>query len=268
MPIIPPILSAPYDSVDSILNLTRVRINDAIQSLGGDILTDIQPFTQEMANAGWRTLQEYLANLGYTRSKQEIILTGIPPVTNYDPATQVALTWSNYFNGTGYDIPPTAPVLPQNMILPLRLWERFSSGNGIFIPMGQAMDGLPTGPKLPCNGCWEWREDGIYMPGATVSTDIRMRYLAYLPDFATQGDVLWYNQPVPIMRCKNALAYYIAAEAALPRADLDAEAFTQKGDVAARLIFNREVQQKQRTTATRRPYGRRSGSNYSLGGFN
>lgn len=268
MPIIPPVLSPPYDSVNSILNLVRVRINDAIASLGGDILTDEQPFTQEMANAGWRTLQEFLANQGYTRSKQEIILSAIPPVTSIDPASQVSLTWSTYFNGTGYDVPPTAPVLPQDMILPLRLWERYSSGNGNFIPMTQALDGLPTGPKLPCNGCWEWREDGIYMPGSTVTEDIRMRYLAYLPDFVTQGSIDWYNQPVPIMRCKNALAYFIAAEAAAPRADLDASSFTQQGEQAARLIFNREVQQKSRTTATRRPYGRNSGSNYSFGGFN
>lgn len=248
--------------------MARVRVNDAIASLAGDILTDTQPFTQVMANAAWHSLQEFLANLGYTRSKQEVILSGIPPVTSFDPATQVTLSWSGYFNGTGYNTPPDAPALPQDMILPLRLWERQTSGIGFFTPMTQALDGLPDGPKLPINGNWLWGQDAIYMPGSTVATDIRMRYLAYLPDFEAQGDVEWYSLPVPIMRCENALSYYIAAEAAAPRADADAETFTAKAEQAARLIFNREVQQKQRTTATRRPYGRRSGSNYSLGAYN
>lgn len=267
MPIIPPVITPPYDQLDSILNLVRVRCNDAIAALGGDILTDAQPFTQEMANAGWRTLQEYLANQGYTRCKQEVILGLVPPVATQDPASQTYISWAGCWNGTGLVIPPNAPVLPQDMILPLRLWERQSNGNGNFIPMGQILDGLPTGVKLPINGMWEWRQDAIYMPGSTITEDIRIRYAGFLPDFLTQGPTQWYEQPVPILRCKNALAYFIAAEAAAPRADLDAESFVQKGEEAANLIFNREVQQKQRTTATRRPYGRRSGSTYALGGY-
>lgn len=257
MPIIPPILTAPYDSLESIVNLARVRVNDAIASLSGDILTDTQPFTLEMVNAAWRTLQEFLANLGYTRSKQEILLTAIPAVTSADPGSQVAMSWSSYYNGSGYDIPPTAPILPQDLILPLRLWERQTSLTGTFVPMTQALDGLPDHPKLPWNHFWEWREDAIYMPGATIPMDIRLRYAAYLPDFIAAATIVFASQPVPIMRCKNAFSYYIAAEATAPRADADAAAFTQQGDQAARLIFNREVAQKQRTTATRRPYGRR-----------
>lgn len=262
---VPPVLTAPYPILNDILNVARVRINDAIASAGGDILTNDQPFTQTMANIAWHTLQEFLANLGYTRSKKEVVLSLIPPVTSFDPAIQVNLSWSGYFNGTGYDAPPDAPVLPQDMILPLRLWERQSSSTGFFSPMTQALDGLPDGPKLPCNGFWDWREDAIWMPGSTITEDIRLRYAAYLSDFETQGDVEWYDFPVPIMRCENALSYFIAAEASGPRADVDAATFTTQGEQAARLIFNREVQQKQRTTATRRPYGRRSGSNYSLG---
>lgn len=264
MPIIPPILTAPYDIVDAVLNVARVRINDAIASINGDILTDTQPFTQVMTNIAWRKLQEYLANLGYTRSKQEVILSGIPPVTDFDPATQVSLSWSGYYNGSGYQIPPDAPALPQDMILPLRLWERSSAGAWSFCPMSQALDGLPAQQKFPANGFWEWREDAIYMPGSTITEDIRMRYAAFLPDFADQGPVPWYQQPVPIMRCMDPLAYYIAAEAAAPRADLDAETFASKGQETAKLIFNREVQQKQRVTATRRPYGRRAGYGYGF----
>lgn len=257
MPIIPQILTAPYDNLESILNLARVRVNDAIASLSGEILTDTQPFTLEMVNAAWRTLQEFLANLGYTRSKKEIVLAAIPSVTSSDPGSQVSLNWSSYYNGSGYDIPPTAPVLPQDLILPLRLWERQTSLTGTFVPMTQALDGLPDYPKLPWNHFWEWREDAIYMPGATIAVDIRLRYAAYLPDFIASATTPFASQVVPIMRCKNAFAYYIAAEVTGPRADPDAPTFTAAAEQAARLIFNREVAQKQRTTATRRPYGRR-----------
>lgn len=265
---LPPPLTPPYDIVDSVLNVTRVRVNDAIAELSGDILTDAQPFTQTMTNIAWRKLQEFLANLGYTRCKQEVILSAIPVVTSTDPGSQVSLSWAGYYNGSGYNVPPFAPALPQDMILPLRLWERWTSTTGYFIPMTQALDGLPDGPKLPWNGCWEWREDAIYMPGSTQIEDVRMRYAAYMPDFITAGQTQWHQQPVPIMRCMDALSYYIAAEAAAPRADLDAGTFTTMAEQSARLIFNREVQQKQRTTATRRPYGNRSGSNYVLGGYN
>ena len=271
MPILPPSITAPYPIAESILNMARVRINDAIASLGGDILTDTQPFTQVMFNAAWHSLQEYLANKGFTRCKQEVVLSGIPATSNYDPAAQVSLSWSGYFDGTSYFIPPNAPVLPQDMILPLRLWERSHSGSSTaswgFSPMAQALDGLPSTQKFPANSWWEWREDAIYMPGSTIAEDIRMRYAAFLPDITTQGTTNWTQQPVPIMRCENAMSYYVAAEAAAPRADLDAETFLQKAEKAASMIMNREVMQKQRTTATRRPYGRRSGSSYGQSGM-
>jgi hypothetical protein len=54
----PPALTAPYDSLENVLNTARVRLNDAIQQLGGDIMKDSQPFTQQMANSAWRRLQE------------------------------------------------------------------------------------------------------------------------------------------------------------------------------------------------------------------
>ena len=58
-----PVPFSPYPVLDDVLNLAaRVRVNDAIQLIGGDTLTDSQPFTQVMTNAAWLKLQQFLGN--------------------------------------------------------------------------------------------------------------------------------------------------------------------------------------------------------------
>lgn len=246
--------TAPYDVLNTVLNTARVRLNDALQSLGGDTITNAQPFTQQMANDGWRRLQELLANLGVTRLKREVILTGLPVVASVDPAAQTYLNWTNFFDGVNLT---ASLVLPQDLILPLKLWERPTGQNASFgLPMENQLDGLPTWPKTFTNGCWEWREDSIFLPGSLASMDLRIRYAAYLADFATVGSVQWYNQPVPIMRALNPLADYICAEAAAARGDLDAGAFTAAAEAGAKLIVNREVAMKQRVNVRRIPRSR------------
>lgn len=265
MPIPPPSVTAPYDFLESVLNVARTRLNDAIQSLGGDILTDTQPFTATMVNSAWRKLQYFLANLGHSRLKQTFIAYALPVVASTDPASQTLWSWTQFFDGVGYFAPPVVTVLPQDFILPLRLWERQTGSNQIFVPMQMAPDGLPQGYKIPFNRWFEWREDAIYMPGSTVSMDLRVEYAAYLPDFITTNNVLGdpnqqltpANMPVPIMRCQSALANYIAAEAGKARLDDAGSAFTAEAETDAKLIMNTEVKLKQRTPVSRRPYARR-----------
>jgi len=256
MPILPPTPTAPYDTVESALQLARVRVNDAMVSIAGEILTDTAPFSQTIVNGGWRRLQQYLANQGYNRVVNEVILT-IPPVTttSTDPAIQVWLNWSQYFDGANYFSPPTTGVLPQDLISPLRMWERWSGQNAIFREMVYQLDGLPTYPKTTANQMFEWRNDAIYMPGSLMEMDLRIRYAAYLPDFIDQGDVAWYNSPMPIMYCRDAMANYIAYEFCKARGDQGADDFMKKAEEAANQIFNRDVRAKQRTNARRRPYG-------------
>lgn len=250
MPVTPPIGNPPYDTLNTVLNAARVRLNDAIQSLSGDVLQNTQPFTQVIANNAWRRLQETLANLGHSRLKRETILTNCPVAASVDPASQVSVSWASYFDGVSYY---SAPVLPQDLILPLRLWERPSGQNAEFAPLENWLDGLPTRPKMGRNLIWEWREDAIWMPGAQTVMDLRIRYAAYLTDFATVGQTQWYNQPVPILRSLDALSYYICSEAANPRGDLDGSQFDSKAEAAAKLIFNREVGMKERVNLRRIP---------------
>lgn len=230
---------------------------DTIGSLAGDVLTDAQPFMQEYSNAGWRELQLFLGTLGYSALKMPFMGFSYPVVDRTDPALWTSLTWSSFVNASGTVIaPPYVTVLPQNMMLPLKIGERVTGNQSKFQPMAMAKDELPQTRKGPYNSCWLWENNTLYMPGSIYPMDLRMELAVYLPDFSTSADetVQWYQQPVPIMRAKTALAYFIADEVDQARND-STGTFTAKAQQAARQIFNIEVSQKQRVPSQRRPYG-------------
>lgn len=261
------------DTVNTVMNTARVRLNDALDTilpLSGGILDTNLDFTQQVVNTAWREMQEELANLGYVETKDETIVGNLPIVANLDPAAQVSIGWDGFYNGTRM-LP--GPVLPTDMIQPLKLWERWTGQNAVFGLMENIIDGLPTFQKVAANRFWEWRSNRIYMPGALAATDIRMRYLKALGDFADTTDgagttIRWFNQTVPIARCLNAFAWYIVAEFVSSRAQGRPEladvalGFETKGKEAARLIFNRDVQAKQRVDLRRIP---RSGRTQNFG---
>lgn len=273
MPIPPPPVTAPYPMLETALNLARTRLNDAIASLGGDILTDTQPFTGAMANAAWRNLQIFLCNLGYSKYKKRFRGFAYPVVSSTDPSSDTFLSWTQFFDGTGYFSAPTVDLLPQDFIAPLKMGERPTGSNQVFSPMGLSPDGLPQGMKRPWNGFFEWKNDRIYMPGSTRSMDLDIYYAAFDSDFLTTNNVLGNpattppttpaNMPIPIMRSESALANYVAAECAAGRDDVDAGTFLAAAEKDAKLLMNNsDVKLKQRRPVQRRPYAR-GRSNYS-----
>ncbi len=265
MPIIPPPQAVAYDNVYKVLSTAKTRLNDALPTLfpvGGKLLENSQTQTQQMVNTAWRRLQEYLANLGYTRLTDESIIFQLPVVGSQDPAVQTYINWFNYFDGQNLF---NAPVLPPNMILPLKIWERQSGTASGFAQMGMFLDGLPTWNKQARNLCWEWRGDAVFMPGSQQVMDLRVRYAAYLPDFEDSGNVPWFQQPVPIMRCLDSLSCFICAEVLIARGDVHENPFVVKAEEAANLIMNRDISAKQRVNVRRRPRSGR-GDGASWGG--
>ncbi len=251
-----------YDSVSTILNAVRVRMNK-VNTLAGDALVASNPFTQQCFNNGWRKMQEFLANLGDTRFTDETILTAIPVVTSIDPASQVSLSWSGFFDGTTQQ---ATPVLPEILSFPLKIWERQTGQNAAFCDPGMEnmLDGLPTFCKSVGNRFWEWRNDAIFMPGSIYPMDLRIRFAKFLPDFVQVGATPWYLQPVKLSRCQDALALYVCAEVALARPDLEMDPmlFKESAEQSAGLIFNRNVRAKQRVNVRRRSQsGRLEGAN-------
>src|SRR5271170_4027567 len=124
----PPPITAPYPFLETSLNLARTRLNDAIATLGGDILTDTQPFTGAMTNAAYRNLQAFLSNLGYSRYKKWFNGYAYPPTAALDPSVMNFLSWTQFFDGVGYYSVPDVDVLPQDFIAPLRVGERRNNG--------------------------------------------------------------------------------------------------------------------------------------------
>jgi hypothetical protein len=281
VPLPPPTTTAPYDSLESCLNVARTRVNDAIQSIGGDILTDVQPFTATMVNSAWRKLQAYLANLGYSKYKRKFFGIALPVTATYDPSQSNIWTWSYYFDGVSYWTPDGGTsVLPQDLICPLYLRERQT---GTFSPfygpdkgrLRMMPDGLIETRKMPWNGQWEWKNDCIYLPGSTYSMDIEVEYAAYDYDFVVTDNILGnpaesitpFNMQVPIMRSQSALANYIAAELLVGRDDTVVAGLIADGQTDAKLIMNNEVKLKQRTPVQRRSYRSRGGRAYGSMGY-
>lgn len=231
---------APFDTIEYILDTARTRLNDAIQAIGGDVLTDNAPFTTVMTNSAWRRFQRKLASFGYTVLEDEFILPSLPPVYALsgtpDPGTQVYLDWAGYWNGQSLN---TAFVLPQNMIGPLDCWERISGTAGSYLEMDQILKGLPAVPQQNWNQLWEWRNDALYMPGALTNTDFRCRFQSYFGDFEEIS--VNPSQVVPIVQCNDPFSWYICSEMANSRGDLDAKFFDTMADAATAMIADRDM---------------------------
>lgn len=245
----PVIQTTPYDTATQVLNLTRSIINDAAQSISGAILTDTAPYTMELLNAAYRDLQHELINSGVeTFSKESILLNvlAINTAVSGDPSAQVYVSYTGYNDGVATY---ANPVLPVDMIVPLRLWERQNGTTEDFVQMDPVNDGLPSSSQTARLRLWDWRGDAIYMPGAIQANDLRLRYAAYLADL-TSGSSL-----VMILRSKNALAYFTAAQFAAARGSPAADALRATGLEFVKQMTVRTSRKKQRGEHRRIPYG-------------
>jgi len=269
-----PVPYAPYPEVNDALNLARTRINDAIQSIGGELLQNTQPFTQVMTNGAWIKMQKFMATMGYSRVRSRAVLTGLPAVASQDPASECVLNWSFFFDGVSYWVPPNTPVLPQDLIAPLRIGERYSqgfqptltTGTSGFRDMEMAPDGNRNWRKKMFNSWFDWRGDDLILPGSTTQFDLEIYYSASLPAFNTVGQVNWYNQPVPIIQGESALAHYICREFAVGRGDMDVTSWETSGQQDCRELLNTsDVPLKQRFNVSRRSYA--GGRNSGYGGY-
>jgi len=235
--------TAPYDTLELVVDAARSRLNDMIVSVGGDILTDNAVFTPTVVNTAWRNQQDKLASLGFYGLIDQVIYQGLPAITNTDPSAQTWLDWTGFNNGTLN----VSFVLPEDCIVPTRLDERITGSGSNFIKMDVIRSGLPLIVKGLLNKIWEWRMNAtgtgvgaIWMPGTSGSFDLRIWFASYLPDFAPNETTPFSSQNVPIMRILNSFSLYIVAEVCGPRGDLDAKTVKMEADAATAELFGRE----------------------------
>jgi hypothetical protein len=256
------------------MDMARMLINDCPLGLSGNLLADTQPYAQQTYNMAWRRFQSDLAQSGDPAQTEEVLLLSFPVVANNDPATLVYVGQADYFDGQNYWVPPDVSLLPQDLIMPLHLKERMGGTTQPLIEMWPCDNGIPMGPKNAYLHWWEWRSAGpgngnaIFMPGATVVRDIWLRYASFLPDAVPTTDpaLTWYQQPIPMLRCADALAFYIAAQFAYSRGSEQAKAvansYWSDGKEAMRGLLNQTTMKvRQRINHRRRSYsaGRHNG---------
>jgi hypothetical protein len=217
-------LTGQYPSLEGIMQLVRGLVNDSLAGATGtpgegQIFTDnpqISPFTQPFLNSAIRELYRELRNVGSpTLIKDNYIVLNVPPmqsptlgVSQPDPTVQVFWGFNGYFDGTELW---ANFALPNDMLFPVRMWERASGTMDIFSPMRQPDFGLPSCMQSTSLALWEWRSDAIWSVGCIGMRDIRWRYYAAFPQYFS-ADLDFTTTFVPIMDSLDAIAYKTAVK--------------------------------------------------------
>lgn len=251
----PAVATGPYDTIEYVLNKTRVILNDSAQSLSGALFSDTQPYVGEYLNLGWRRLQRKLTNSGFELFIKEAFFLNVSPVPSValDPATEVYISFTGFWDGSQMH---NSPVLPVDMVGPLKMWERPSGQLANLMEMYPVNDGLPIRPQAIVMSQWDWRNDSIYMKGALQALDMKIRYNSYFPDLPT-APISFASTPVPILRSADALSCYVAAAFASARGSQAAGQILQMGDDYAAQMVEQTARKSQRGNHRRIPYSRR-----------
>lgn len=201
--------------------------------------------------------QNEVNNHGVSTFTKETLLTPLtPPPAPYsvDPATQVNVSDSGYFDGSALNT-GAQQFVPPDLLVPLFLWERETGSTENWVEMVERPDGLPSVlPSLRFR-IWEWRQDGLYMPGASQSNDVRLRYTGSLAQFVSVNDTLYFRGAT------GALAYYMVSTYMSSKNPQAAALAETRATERLNQIATRSARMKQREPITRRSYGNPSGGN-------
>jgi hypothetical protein len=197
-------------------------------------------------NSAYRTVQRAVAMAGSPLTRTDDVLLVVSKVSAVDTSVQVVINDAT--------APPNQ--LPQNLLEPLKIWERQNGSTDAFTETVNMtyQGGLASREQGERLIEWEWRSDGIYFVGATVDTQIRLRYRKAL------DDLLDGTSTILIRNSQETLAYYAAGMAAAARGSPLAQTWEAMGDDAKEKLIAAVVRQQQFAPRRRRPYGQRRGS--------
>jgi hypothetical protein len=183
-----------FPSLETVMNLVRVYNNDwqrgVTQTPGeGKITTDQpvpigsfagSPQTIPALSSAIRELYRELRNVGEPKLIRDNVQANLPANSITGPTIQTYLAFDGYWDG---GVLNSSPVLPSDLMRPLRLWEQQTGNQLPFISMKQPQFGLTSRNQTFALGEWEWREGQINFVGALCPITIRMRYEAALAQF-------------------------------------------------------------------------------------
>lgn len=244
----PPVASLPYPLVSDVTRRVRAIINDmgAITGVAGNIFADTQPYVFEYCQAAYEKLQKVLVRNGYETPKKEFILAGIAPVASPNAGTQVFISQNGYNDGATNH---ASPALPPDLLMPIRLWERWTGSVCEFAPMNSVIDALPSRWQYAYLAEWQWRQDCLFFVGATQTIDVRMEYKQFFPALAA------LNQQLQIRDSINAMAYLTAALWVEGKNPAQAEIWKDRADEEIGDLLAPTQQMKSRQNPRREPYG-------------
>jgi hypothetical protein len=164
--------------------------------------------------------------------KDNYLLNGIPAIPAGNPEVQVAITYQGYFDGTSWN---SSFLLPPDLMWLNKVWQRPSNSGASFYPMQIAPAGLCGVYQGSDMGQYEVRGNNeLWMNGALLNTDLRLRYTAVFPDIVSDN-VDFNTTYIPIQDCTNAVAFKMVAYYAqrlspdqFSLAETQAQKFTKK----------------------------------------
>jgi hypothetical protein len=247
----PVVTDSAYVSMETVMNLIRAIANDMIYSQAGEILTDQANFTLPLLNDSLEWFTNEVGNHGVETFVKETVLTPLtatPAPQSVDPATQVNIGDQGYFDGFGLNVGPQLQI-PPDLLQPQFMWERQTGSTENWVPMAETLDGLPAYVPASRFRMWEWRTDAIYMPGATQSNDLRLRYEGSLAMFVSTSDTLFFRGAT------GAIAYYTVSTYLSSKNPAAAQAAESRASQRVSQICTRSSRMKQRAASVRRSYG-------------
>jgi hypothetical protein len=244
--------SAPYDTGANILAL----VQDLCRDPQGQQFTAI--FCLQAINSAARWLGNELRNRGKATLVEDEYVVTIPGVTEADPTQQVYLTFTGI---TGNVTAANTPTLPQDLIEPLKLWERPSGMKTTLREMRNWTDkgGLPKSFQREYMRDWEWRTDQICFIGALNATDIIIRYSA-VPFIFSITDMGSISGSLGDIEGIDPVAYYAASQL-IPKlggAALGAQ-YRQEAQNRLEQLSTDVTRAEQMATSRMMPYGGQRG---------
>jgi len=239
-----------YPSLQSIADLFRSSINDSFAGATntpgeGLVMTNDNPDLLTFMASGISDMYSDLRNVGDPALLLDnYILLGIPALAQQDSTVQVSLSYAGYFNGFTWSDLWKLPISCQTVE---RIWERWSSTSpiGTFVPMTPAPFGLTPCAQGDRMGQWEMRQNAIWMPGAMLPVDLRLRCRITFPEVLDPTNVDFTTAYVPILGCKNAVVAKMLGSYAVrfaPELIPVAEAREDKFMFKLKLEVNRQMQ--------------------------
>lgn len=227
----------------------RAILNDMLNGdSSGDIFADDVPYVVEFVNDAIDYVGNKLLDADVEICTNTGFILNVPPCAfPADPNAQVYVGYTGTNNGnTNFPI----PILPVDLMIPLKIESRQSGTNNPYILISHAGDGLGVrGLQIFQNVKWDWYGNTLYLNGSNIPMDLRVKYLIQLPNITT------LNEYIPIPNAVKALAYAAVAAYETSRGNPLAAAFLNESDKAIATIINRTQREKQRVSYRRRWQG-------------